>query len=126
TPQAQLLAPSADSDDTAADRDDSLALLFLCCHPALTAPSQIALTLRAVGGLTTAQIAAALLVPDATMSQRITRAKAAIGASGMRFELPPGEAGDRLRAVQHVLYLIFNEGYATSSGQDLTVPRLSD
>src|SRR6185312_16329532 len=81
---------------------------------------------RAVGGLTTAQIAAALLVPDATMSQRITRAKAAIGASGMRFELPPGEAGDRLRAVQHVLYLIFNEGYATSSGQDLTVPRLSD
>jgi RNA polymerase sigma factor (sigma-70 family) len=126
TPQAQLLAPSSDSEDAAADRDDSLTLLFLCCHPSLTVPSQIALTLRAVGGLTTAQIAAALLVPDATMAQRITRAKATISASGMRFDMPDGEAGDRLRAVQHVLYLIFNEGYTSSSGDGLTAPRLSD
>jgi RNA polymerase sigma factor (sigma-70 family) len=130
TPQSELLGRAADSvadpGETAADRDDSLKLLFLCCHPSLSAPSQIALTLRAVGGLTTAQIAAAFLVPESTMAQRISRAKATIAADGIRFEMPEGEASVRLRAVQHVLYLIFNEGYTASSGQDLTAPSLSD
>ena len=108
------------------DRDDSLTLLFLCCHPALSGPSQIALTLRAVGGLTTAQIAAAFLVPEATMAQRISRAKQAIAASGARFELPgPAERPARLRIVLHVLYLIFNEGYTATAGADLTAPELS-
>jgi RNA polymerase sigma factor (sigma-70 family) len=97
------------------DRDDTLALLFLCCHPQLSVPSQLALTLRAVGGLTTAQIAAAFLVPEATMAQRISRAKQSI--RGDRFVLPPGaELPERLRVVLHVLYLVFNEGYAASSG----------
>jgi RNA polymerase sigma factor (sigma-70 family) len=130
TPQSELLGRPADSiadpAETAADRDDSLKLLFLCCHPSLQVPSRIALTLRAVGGLTTAQIAAAFFLPEATMAQRISRAKAAIKSGGIRFELPQGEAGERLRAVQHVLYLIFNEGYTASSGQDLTAPSLSD
>ena len=130
TPPSELLARSADSiadsDEAAADREDSLKLLFLCCHPALSAPSQIALTLRAVGGLTTAQIATAFLVPEATMAQRISRAKATIKSGGIRFELPPGEARERLAAVQHVLYLIFNEGYTASSGKSLTAPSLSD
>jgi RNA polymerase sigma factor (sigma-70 family) len=129
TPQSALLGRPADSvadRDEAADRDDSLRLLFLCCHPALPVPSQVALTLRAVGGLTTAQIAAAFLVPEATMAQRISRAKARIKSGGIRFELPAGDAAGRLSAVQHVLYLIFNEGYTTSAGADLTVPRLSD
>jgi len=122
TPQSELLARPADA---AADRDDSLEMLFLCCHPALSAPSQIALTLRAVGGLTTAQIAAAFLVPEATMGMRISRAKATIKAGGLEFDLPPGEARERLRAVRHVLYLIFNEGYTASSGDQLTGPSLS-
>ncbi len=129
TPQSELLGRPADSiadPGEAADRDDSLKLLFLCCHPSLSVPSQIALTLRAVGGLTTAQIAAAFLVPEATMAQRISRAKVTIKSSGIRFELPGGEAVGRLSAVQHVLYLIFNEGYTASSGEDLTVPSLSD
>lgn len=128
TPQAELLGRPADSiadPDAAADRDDSLKLLFLCCHPSLSVPSQIALTLRAVGGLTTAQIAAAFLVPEATMAQRVSRAKATIKSSGIRFEMPGGEAVECLRAVQHVLYLIFNEGYTASSGEDLTAPVLS-
>ncbi|WP_030436337.1 RNA polymerase sigma factor [Actinoplanes subtropicus] len=124
TPQSELLAGPADG-GADADRDDSLEMLFLCCHPALSVPSQIALTLRAVGGLTTAQIAAAFLVPEATMAQRISRAKATIKAGGLGFGLPPGEAGERLRAVQHVLYLIFNEGYTASSGEQLTGPSLS-
>jgi RNA polymerase sigma factor (sigma-70 family) len=107
-------------------QDDSLALLFLCCHPALTGPSQIALTLRAIGGLSTAQIAAAFLVPEATMAQRISRAKEAIRASGARFEMPaPAERPARLAAVLHVLYLIFNEGYTATAGAGLTVPELS-
>jgi len=129
TPQAALLGRPADSvadRDEAADRDDSLRLLFLCCHPSLPVPNQVALTLRAVGGLTTAQIAAAFLVPEATMAQRISRAKARIKSGGVRFELPGGDVRERLGAVQHVLYLIFNEGYTTSGGADLTVPRLSD
>lgn len=100
--------------------DDTLTLLFLCCHPALTPASQIALTLRAVGGLTTAEIASAFLVPEATMAQRISRAKQTIRAAGMQFELPPpDQRAERLRAVRHVLYLIFNEGYATAVGPDL-------
>ncbi|MFF0292929.1 RNA polymerase sigma factor [Kitasatospora sp. NPDC004614] len=126
TPQSELLGRAADA-DPAADRDDSLALLFLCCHPALTAPSRIALTLRAVGGLSTAQIAAAFLVPEATMAQRISRAKQTIRSSGLRFVLPePGETVERLREVLQVLYLVFNEGYTATSGEDLTTPRLSD
>ncbi len=125
TPQAELLSPAADADQGTA-RDDSLALLFCCCHPALSAPSQIALTLRAVGGLTTAQIAAAFLVPESTMAQRISRAKQAIRASGVPFGLPGGpERAERLQAVLHVLYLIFSEGYTASDGDSLTVPALS-
>jgi predicted RNA polymerase sigma factor len=104
----------------ASDRDDSLTLLFMCCHPALTPASAIALTLRAVGGLTTAQIAAAFLVPEATMAQRISRAKQRIRESGVPFRMPTAEERDtRLRSVLHVLYLMFNEGYATASGADL-------
>jgi RNA polymerase sigma factor (sigma-70 family) len=102
------------------DQDDTLTLFFLCCHPALSPASQIALTLRAVGGLTTAQIAKAFLVPEATMAQRISRAKQRIKATGIPFHLPPEpERADRLRSVLHVLYLIFNEGYTASSGPDL-------
>ncbi|WP_308169506.1 RNA polymerase sigma factor [Acrocarpospora catenulata] len=102
------------------DRDDTLTLLLLCCHPALSPPSQLALTLRAVGGLTTAEIARAFLVPEATMAQRISRAKQRVKASGAEFHLPPPEEfGERLRVMLHVLYLIFNEGYTASSGPDL-------
>jgi RNA polymerase sigma factor (sigma-70 family) len=101
-------------------QDDTLTLLFLCCHPALSPASQIALTLRAVGGLTTAQIAAAFLVPESTMAQRISRAKRGIKQAGSTFELPPeAERSERLSAVLHVLYLIFNEGYTASSGTAL-------
>jgi RNA polymerase sigma factor (sigma-70 family) len=102
------------------EQDDTLTLFFMCCHPSLTLSSAIALTLRAVGGLTTAEIANAFLVPEATMAQRIGRAKATIKASGVPFELPTREAqAQRLRAVLHVLYLIFNEGYASSMGTEL-------
>jgi RNA polymerase sigma factor (sigma-70 family) len=102
------------------DTDDTLLLLFLCCHPALTAASQTALTLRAVGGLTTAEIARAFLVPEATMAARISRAKQRIRAAGSSFTLPEGaEREERLRVVLHVLYLIFNEGYTASSGSEL-------
>jgi RNA polymerase sigma factor (sigma-70 family) len=124
TPAAELLGRPADA--SPADRDDSLALLFGCCHPALSAPSQIALTLRAVGGLSTAQIAAAFGVPEATMAQRISRAKQALKEAGFDFSLPAGaERTGRLRAVLHVLYLVFNEGYTASGGDELTVPALS-
>ncbi|MGI8447938.1 MAG: RNA polymerase sigma factor [Streptosporangiaceae bacterium] len=102
------------------ERDDSLALLFLCCHPALTTVSQVALTLRAVGGLTTAEIARALLVPESTVGQRISRAKARIRDSGARFAMPDdAERPARLAAVLHVLYLVFNEGYTASSWAQL-------
>jgi RNA polymerase sigma factor (sigma-70 family) len=102
------------------DEDDTLTLLFLCCHPALTPASQIALTLRAVGGLTTAEIARAFLVPETTMGQRISRAKARIKDAGSTFTLPPeAERSDRLRAVLHTLYLVYNEGYAATEGEDL-------
>jgi RNA polymerase sigma factor (sigma-70 family) len=102
------------------DTDDTLVLLFLCCHPALTAASQTALTLRAVGGLTTVEIARAFLVPEATMAVRISRAKQRIKAAGSSFSLPAGaEREERLRVVLHVLYLIFNEGYTASAGSEL-------
>jgi len=97
--------------------DDELTLFMLCCHPALTPTSQVALTLRAVGGLTTAEIARALLVPEATIGQRISRAKQRIRASGVEFAMPPpDERASRMAAVEHTLYLIFNEGYTASSG----------
>jgi len=106
--------------------DDTLILLFMCCHPALTQSSAIALTLRAVGGLTTAEIANAYLVPEATMAQRISRAKASIKKSGVRFRMPTADERDaRLGAVLHVLYLIFNEGYASSIGASLARVDLS-
>jgi RNA polymerase sigma factor (sigma-70 family) len=105
---------------TVAERDDTLTLLFLCCHPSLSVPSQLALTLRAVGGLTTAEIANAFLVPEPTMAQRISRAKQTIRDAGARFDLPPeAERKDRLRVVLHALYLLFNEGYTTSAGPAL-------
>jgi RNA polymerase sigma factor (sigma-70 family) len=106
--------------EEAMDGDDTLRLLFLCCHPTLTSGSAIALTLRAVGGLTTTEIASAFMVPEATMAQRISRAKHRIEASGAPFRLPAEEEWqERLRAVLQVLYLIFNEGYATSAGPEL-------
>jgi RNA polymerase sigma factor (sigma-70 family) len=115
------LAPPAPS-----ARDDSLTLLFLCCHPALTPVSQVALTLRAVGGLTTAEIARGLLVPESTVAQRISRAKARIRDSGARFAAPDAaELPQRLTAVLHVLYLVFNEGYTASSGASLNRVQLS-
>jgi RNA polymerase sigma factor (sigma-70 family) len=124
TPQSEMLGPPADAEP--ADRDDSLALLFGCCHPDLSSPSQIALTLRAVGGLSTAQIAAAFGVPEATMAQRISRAKQVFIQTRFDFTLPAGtERTERLRAVLHVLYLVFNEGYTASDGDQLTVPALS-
>lgn len=103
-----------------AQRDDTLALLFLCCHPALTPPSAIALTLRAVGGLTTTEIAKAFLAPEATMAQRISRAKQRIKAAGATFRMPvDDERPDRLQSVLRVLYLLFNEGYTSSAGAEL-------
>jgi RNA polymerase sigma factor (sigma-70 family) len=109
------------------DRDDTLILLFMCCHPALTRASSIALTLRAVGGLTTAEIANAFLVPEATMAQRISRAKQRIKSSGVPFDMPTdADRAERLSAVLHVLYLIFNEGYASSIGADLHRSDLSN
>ncbi len=117
------LEPAADQaagDGARPDSDDTLILLFLCCHPSLSPASQIALTLRAVGGLSTAEIARAFLVPEATMTRRITRAKQAIKDSGIPFALPPGpERMQRLETVLHVIYLIFNEGYASTSGPSL-------
>ena len=123
--EADQLAPSVDA-ESETDQDDTLILLFMCCHPALTSSSAIALTLRAVGGLTTAEIAHAFLVPEATMAQRISRAKHSIKASGIPFRLPTDqERSERLRAVLHVLYLIFNEGYTSSTGPQLQRLELS-
>jgi RNA polymerase sigma factor (sigma-70 family) len=115
---------AAPEPEPASSVDDSLTLLMLCCHPSLTSQSQVALTLRAVGGLTTGEIARAFLVPEATIGQRISRAKAKL--RGARFELPPAaEQPERLAAVLHVLYLIFNEGYTASSGASLHRVELS-
>jgi predicted RNA polymerase sigma factor len=121
--RAALEVPPAE----VSDRDDSLILLFMCCHPTLTPASAIPLTLRAVGGLSTREIAHAFLVSEATMAQRIARAKQRIEASGVAFEMPsPAEQAARLRTVLHVLYLIFNEGYATSTGSELQRAELTD
>jgi RNA polymerase sigma factor (sigma-70 family) len=123
--QTGFLSPAVDL-ESPPDHDDTLVLLFMCCHSALTSSSAIALTLRAVGGLTTAEIAKAFLVPEATMAQRISRAKQSIKASGVPFRLPTSqERAERLRAVLHVLYLIFNEGYTSSAGPDLQRLELS-
>ncbi len=123
--QSAHVAPAAHIENET-DQDDTLILLFMCCHPALTPSSAIALTLRAVGGLTTAEVANAFLVPEATMAQRISRAKHSIKASGVPFRLPTNqERAQRLRAVLHVLYLIFNEGYTSSAGPQLQRPELS-
>ena len=120
----QRLAPPADAPTS--DSDDTLILLFMCCHPSLSPSSQIALTLRAVGGLTTTEIARAFLVPEATMTRRISRAKQRIKNSGIPFRMPPSsERTERLGAVLHVLYLIFNEGYASTSGPSLVRTELS-
>ncbi|NUT03488.1 MAG: sigma-70 family RNA polymerase sigma factor, partial [Hamadaea sp.] len=118
SPSDELVAEAAD--EVTEHRDDTLTLLFLCCHPALSPSSQLALTLRAVGGLTTAEIAGAFLVPEATMAQRISRAKLKIKAAGSTFQAPPAdEVPERMRVVLHVLYLMFNEGYAATSGPQL-------
>ncbi|GAA1559140.1 sigma factor-like helix-turn-helix DNA-binding protein [Kribbella hippodromi] len=117
----RLPAELVDGDDgVRPDGDDTLVILFLCCHPEVQPASQLALTLRAVGGLTTAEIARALLVPEATVGQRISRAKQRISQSGVRFRMPaPNEHRPRLAVVMQVLYLIFNEGYTASSGTAL-------
>jgi RNA polymerase sigma factor (sigma-70 family) len=120
----QWLAPAADR--PASESDDTIILLFMCCHPALSPASQIALTLRAVGGLTTEEIARAFLVPEVTMTRRISRAKQRVKDSGIPFGMPSGaERTERLGAVLHVLYLIFNEGYASTSGPSLQRVELS-
>ncbi len=125
--EAEWAAEPVQGADGDMERDDTLVLLFMCCHPALTPPTAIALTLRAVGGLTTGEIARAFLVPEATMAQRISRAKASIKASGVSFRMPSAEErGERLSAVLHVLYLIFSEGYTTSSGPALNRIDLSN
>lgn len=114
--EEDAVAPPPDEDDRP-EADDTLLLLFMCCHPALRRTSAIALTLRAFGGLTTKEIASAFLVPEATMAQRISRAKATLKEREATFHVPTdAERRERLGAVLHVLYLVFNEGYATSSG----------
>ncbi|MDQ3054365.1 MAG: sigma-70 family RNA polymerase sigma factor, partial [Actinomycetota bacterium] len=119
TPAEELLAPAADV-AAVGERDDSLTLLLLCCHPALTRPSQVALTLRAVAGLSTGQIARAFLVPEATMAQRISRAKSRLQQVGARFGVPAAEQmSDRVVAAAHVLYLVFTEGHASTTGAGL-------
>jgi len=121
------LVPGPDT-ATSSDRDDTLVLLMLCCHPSLPPETQAALTLRAVGGLTTGEVARAFLTSESTMKQRITRAKQRVKASGLPFGLPSeSERATRMRVVLHVLYLIFNEGYAASAGPDLVrIDRTAD
>ena len=124
-PTDERVSAAADEPDVA-DREDTMTLLLLCCHPVLTPASQVALTLRAVGGLTTEQIARAFIVPETTMAQRISRAKQRIRETGARFCMPPeAERGDRMAAVLHVLYLIFNEGYTTTAGAELQSVQLT-
>ena len=124
-PSDERASSAADEFDVA-DREDTLTLLLLCCHPALTPVSQVALTLRAMGGLTTEQIARAFMVPEATMAQRISRAKHRIRDAGATFCMPPeDERGDRMTAVLHVLYLIFNEGYTATTGSALQSVQLT-
>jgi predicted RNA polymerase sigma factor len=122
--EEQLSLPA--ENESISERDDSLDLLFMCCHPVLSASSATALTLRAVGGLTTFEIARAFLVPETTMAQRISRAKQSIKTSGVPFRIPTAEErAERLGAVMHVLYLIFNEGYTATSGPELHRSELS-
>ena len=117
---SEMLAPAADAGSPQGDVDDTLLLLFLCCHPAVQPPAQVALTLRAVGGLTTPEIAQALLLPEPTIAQRISRAKKRILDAGGRFRMPdPADRTRRLDVVLHVLYLIFNEGYTATAGESL-------
>ena len=122
----QLPEQQVDAAERPDDSDDTLILLFMCCHPAVSPSSQIALTLRAVGGLTTAEVARAFLVSEATMTRRITRAKQQIKDSGVPFRLPArAERAERLAVVLHTLYLIFTEGYAATSGHSLYRVELS-
>ena len=124
-PRDAFVAPPADEDTEPGD--DALLLLLLCCHPTLSRPSQVALTLRAVSGLTTAAIATAFLVPEATMAQRLSRARTTLRANGARFEAPTvEELPTRVAAVLDVLYLVFNEGYARSSGDTLVETSLAE
>ncbi|MGC5167938.1 RNA polymerase sigma factor [Luteimicrobium sp. DT211] len=127
SPSDAFLAPSAESASAVPQRDDTLTLLVLCCHPVLPRASQVALTLRAVAGLTTAQVARAYLVPEATMAQRISRAKARLRDAGARF-VPPSaeELPGRVDAVAQVLYLVFTEGHTTTSGTGLVDVSLAD
>ncbi|MGC2580656.1 MAG: sigma-70 family RNA polymerase sigma factor [Acidobacteriaceae bacterium] len=120
TPEEEPTIGPSEAIEADMDPEDTLVLLFMCCHPALSKSSAIALTLRAVGGLTTAEIANAFMVPESTMAQRISRAKQSIKTSGVPFGLPtPQERRERQPAVLHVLYLIFSEGYASSVGVSL-------
>lgn len=124
--QAALLAPEADFEDVGPVKDDQLRLMFTCCHPSLDPSAQIALTLRLIGGLETPEIARALLVPDATMAKRLTRAKHKIRAAHIPIRVPrEAELPNRLQMVLGVIYLVFNEGYAASVGDQLTRAELS-
>jgi RNA polymerase sigma factor (sigma-70 family) len=124
--EAEWTAPAADAEPLPDEENETLTLFFMCCHPALTSSSAIALALRALGGLTTAEIARAFLVPEATMAQRISRAKAGIRSSRVPFRMPSSEERtQRLRTVLHVLYLIFSEGYASGGGPRLQRPELA-
>src|SRR5215469_95669 len=124
--EAEWKVPAADAEPVGEEENETLTLFFMCCHPSLTTSSAIALALRALGGLTTTEIARAFLVPEATMAQRISRAKASIKSSGVPFRLPSNEDhAQRLRTVLHVLYLMFSEGYASGGGPRFQRPELS-